>query len=186
MEASAIQIRLARPSAQDQQVLIVKGVLVRDPSLPERTVLVRPSMIKAPVGTSDFDGHAELGYCSEPLIVLNVFDSGEAYMGYMEMFLREACGVSVEALVDTAKSWNANVLAVARSSDATLQHSLGDSLQRCMRRLQLPVDNNWLAVQKVLLNIRDASMEGCLSNVQTAHLQRLASHIPMSHSARRQ
>lgn len=59
-------------------------------------------------------------------------------MGYMEMFLREACGVSADALIEAATSRNLDLLDVAgreRKNASVETRRLHEQIERLERQL---------------------------------------------------
>ena len=90
---------VARAAGEPGGAVLAKGLSIRDPTLPERTVVLRPSMIKTPAGV---EAGRILGHSCAPLIRLALGDVGPVRMGKAEMLLREACGVPAETIVAAA------------------------------------------------------------------------------------
>lgn len=173
-----VQARLCRSQDKQHGPLIVKGTFLRDPSLPARTVVVRPSQVKA--------GATQDGWCKDPIILVRIADSKKGRMGLMEMFIRESCGTAPSVLIDIVRKANLELLGHPEEpDDTTTRRFMKDTIMKLGKKQRRPVDPDWLSMHMIMFNIRrpGGAASTHLSSQQFSSLEWRWQYTPATKSA---
>lgn len=171
--ACVVQGRVIRVSPG---VVVSKGIFLRDPKLPARTLVLRPSQVKA--------GEEAEGPCADPLFVNCIADAGDGQMGVMELLLREGAGVPANTLVNIVLQANRRVLEPSGATHERIaQRFVREGVAQFGKRPRLPIDPEWIAFHKMMYDIRDSCIDSYLTRAQAGRLQHCWKHTRMRTSA---